>query len=362
MKAKLYKLEQRAFLLSLLLVSMAFIWVLKPFFSAIFWAALLAILFFPMRRRLSRYWPGHDNLVSLATLLVGVVVAILPVLFFVFAAIQEGVGFYQRLESGEINLVAYVDRMREGIPWAQKVLDRFDVDLVRLKEGLAGSAVAASGLVAKHAVNIGQNAFRFTVSLAVMLYLAFFLLRDGEQLTNLLVRALPLGDDRERLLFAKFAEMARATIKGNLVIAAVQGVLGGLAFWMLGIEGALFWGLVMAVVSLIPAVGAGLIWGPVAVYLIATDDAWRGIILIAYGAGVIGMIDNVLRPVLVGRDTKLPDYLVLLSTLGGLGIFGLNGFVMGPLIAALFVAFWNIFMLEFNTPQKPAVVDMDGSD
>jgi len=197
---------------------------------------------------------------------------------------------------------------------------------------------------------VGQGTLQFFVGLGLMLYLSFFMLRDGSKLVSLLVRALPLGDEREHLLFAKFAEVARATVKGNLVVAVVQGTLGGIIFAILGISGALLWGVVMTLLSLIPVVGAGLIWAPVAVYLFAVGEWVDGLILAAFGAGVIGLVDNVLRPILVGRDTKLPDYMVLLSTLGGFAVFGMNGFVIGPLVAALFVAFWEIFMREFNAP------------
>ncbi len=168
----------------------------------------------------------------------------------------------------------------------------------------------------------------------------------------MLIRALPLGDERERLLFAKFAEVTRATVKGNLLIAIIQGALGGLIFWILGITGALLWGVVMAVVSLIPAVGAALVWVPTAIYLAAVGEVASALILTTFGVVVIGLADNLLRPLLVGRDTKLPDYIVLLSTLGGIVMFGVNGFVMGPLVAALFIAFWGIFIREFS----------DGSD
>ncbi len=154
--------------------------------------------------------------------------------------------------------------------------------------------------------------------------------------------------NRESLLFKKFAEVTRATVKGNLVVAAVQGTLGGLIFLALGIPGALLWGVVMTLLSLIPVVGAGLIWAPVALYLFAVGEWVQGLILAAFGAVVIGLVDNILRPILVGRDTKLPDYMVLLSTLGGFVLFGMNGFVVGPLIAALFVTFWQIFVREFE--------------
>jgi predicted PurR-regulated permease PerM len=176
------------------------------------------------------------------------------------------------------------------------------------------------------------------------------MLRDGSKLVVQLTKALPLGDERERLLFAKFSEVTRATVKGNLLVAMVQGALGGLIFWFLDIRAPVLWGVVMTLLSLIPMVGAGLIWAPVAIYLFAVGNWVHGLILVGFGAGVIGLVDNILRPILVGRDTKLPDYMVLLSTLGGFVLFNINGFVIGPLLAALFVAFWEIFIREFNTP------------
>jgi predicted PurR-regulated permease PerM len=132
-------------------------------------------------------------------------------------------------------------------------------------------------------------------------------------------------------------------VKGNIVVALVQGALGGLIFWLLGIHAALLWAVLMAAVSLLPAVGTALIWLPVAVYLLASGSVWKGIVLVAYGVVVIGLVDNVLRPVLVGKDTKLPDYVILVSTLGGIAIFGFNGLVIGPVIAAMFMAAWDIF-------------------
>ncbi|MBY0418431.1 MAG: AI-2E family transporter, partial [Pararheinheimera sp.] len=202
------------------------------------------------------------------------------------------------------------------------------------------------------ALSIGQNTFGFILSLCLMLYLTFFLLREGPRLVELMIKALPLGDKRERILFAKFAEVTRATVKGNLVVALVQGALGGLIFWLLGLPAPILWGVVMAFLSLLPAVGAALVWLPVSLYWYATGDWVIATILVAYGALVIGLADNILRPLLVGRDTKLPDYLVLFSTLGGITLMGINGFVLGPMVAALFLVFWQIFIDEFQQPQN----------
>jgi predicted PurR-regulated permease PerM len=215
-----------------------------------------------------------------------------------------------------------------------------------LQQKLTVALNQGSQLIATQALGIGQNALDFIVSFCIMLYLLFFLMRDGGMLLRRLRDAIPLNAKHLRNLSEKFTTVIRATVKGNIAVAVVQGALGGLAFWFLDVHAPVLWAVLMAFLSLLPAVGAGLVWGPVALYYLATGAAWQGWALIAYGVLVIGMVDNVLRPVLVGKDTKMPDYIVLISTLGGMAIFGLNGFVIGPLIAAMFMAVWDIFAAE----------------
>ena len=184
-----------------------------------------------------------------------------------------------------------------------------------------------------------------------MLYLLFFLLRDGRSLAGRRSDdAIPLAEEQKHHLLKKFTTVIKATVKGNIAVAVTQGALGGVILWALGIQGALLWAVVMAFLSLLPAVGAGLIWGPIALYFFATGAVWQGVVLIAWGILVIGLVDNVLRPILVGKDTKMPDYVVLITTLGGLAVFGINGFVIGPLIAAMFIAAWDLFA----APEKVA--------
>ena len=189
---------------------------------------------------------------------------------------------------------------------------------------------------------IGKGTFNFVVGFGVMLYLLFFLLKDGPYLVNLALEALPLSQHVKHHLFVKFAAVSRATVKGTVVVAVVQGALGGLAFYFTGIDGSLLWGALMAFLSIIPAVGSAIIWVPAVIYFFATGMLWKAIFLVVFFVVVIGLVDNILRPLLVGKDTKMPDYLILISTLGGMEIYGINGFVIGPLIAALFIACWNI--------------------
>ena len=192
-----------------------------------------------------------------------------------------------------------------------------------------------------------------------MLYLLFFLLRDGDDLARRIKDAIPLRPEQQRALFDKFTVVIRATVKGNVVVAVLQGALGGLIFWLLGIHAPLLWAVVMAVLSLLPAVGAALVWLPAAIYLLAAGHVWQGVLLIGYGVLVIGLVDNFVRPVLVGKDTQMPDYVVLVSTLGGIAIFGFNGFLIGPVIAAMFIAVWGTFSCvetgsEFRRPLTPS--------
>lgn len=352
------KMEQRFFLLLLMLVTALFLYLLKPFFGAVFWACVIGMIFHPLHLRLLPRLGQRANVTALLTLTVCLVIVIVPTLFVLGSFVQQGTSLYQHLQSGQMDPASQIDRVRQAFPPVQAFLERFGVDLDNLKEQLSGAAIAGSRFIAQNAMQLGQGTMQFFISLGLMLYLAFFMLRDGPALVALLMRALPLGDERENLLFAKFVEVTRATIKGNLVVAVVQGSLGGLIFWALGLPGALLWGVVMTLLSLIPIVGAGLIWVPVAIYLFAVGNWTDGLILTAFGGGVIGLVDNFLRPVLVGRDTKLPDYIVLLSTLGGFVLFGMNGFVIGPLVAALFLAFWQIFMRDFNlTPASEGMAE-----
>lgn len=345
-------LETKSFLALLLVVSAAFLWILQPFFGPIFWASALAIIFYPVQNRLLKNIQHRPNSQALITLLLCLVIVIIPVIFLSGSVIHQAVGLYQKIESGELDLAGRIEQFQNAFPILKEGLEKLGVDLSDMKNQAVNLAMNSGRFIAQYTFDIGSNAFKFVLDFCLMLYLMFFFLRDGHNLKELMVRALPMGDTRERLLFAKFAEVTRATVKGNLLVAITQGALGGIIFWILGIPAALLWAVVMAFASLLPAVGAAIIWGPVALYLLATGSYLQGLVLIGFGAGVIGLVDNLLRPVLVGRDTKLPDYLVLLSTLGGMALFGINGFVIGPTVAALFIAFWGIFMREINVDDK----------
>ena len=348
-------LQNRGFAIALIAVTLGFLALLRPFYTAIFWAAALAVLFWPIHRRLLARMPANPGLAALCTLLICLLIAIIPIWLIAVSVIQEIARLYASFTQDSDTLAERLQNIGHLVPpWANEWLARFDLDNVsRLREQLSQAAAQALQFVATRAVSIGQNTLQLALTLVVMLYLLFFCFRDGERIVQLLTRAIPMDNAYLDSLADKFTSVVKATIRGNLIVASVQGAIGGVLFWAVGVQGALVWAVMMTLLSLLPAVGAWLAWAPVAIYLLATGSVAKGVIVIVVGAGVIGLVDNLLRPILVGRETRMPDYLVLLSTLGGIAMFGLTGFVAGPMIAALFIAMWDIFITRRGTQDAP---------
>jgi predicted PurR-regulated permease PerM len=336
----------RVFLLSLVAgATIAFVWLVAPFSGAILWAVIAAILFEPLNARLLAAMPRRRNGAALVTLIIITVVVVVPAMLLGAALLHEASVFYDRVRSGGIDFGRLFVEMQAHLPdWARSWLADIGLGDVgglraKLSQGFANSFQA----VASRMLSIGQGAFGFFLSLGVMLYLTFFLLRDGHALADRIERSIPLPVEQRTILIAKFVQVIRATTKGSLIVALLQGLVGGLTFWLLGLPGALLWGVAMGVFSLFPAIGTGLVWVPMTIYLLATGAIWQGSVLFLCGFFIISSVDNVVRPILVGRDARMPDYVVLVATLGGFELMGFNGFVIGPVIAALFMVTWDIF-------------------
>ena len=355
-------LENRAFLLLLALVTVAFAWTVKGFLLPIFWAIVLSVLFTPLFRRLRGWMGGRGTPAALVTLLIVFLAVVVPIVGMGAAVTGEAVDVYQRVQSGDINLTEPIQTVEDFLPRVNRRADELGIDFDRIWENITSGAVQASQTVASSLLNIGQQALTFTLLLAVTFYVLFFFIRDADALVAGLIRALPLGDPREKRLFSKFANVTRATIKGTFVVAAVQGSLGGVAFALLGLGSPIPWVMMMAVCSLIPAVGPAIVWGPAAIYLLLVGSWGKAIILVAIGAGVIGVVDNALRPILVGRNAGMPDYMILLSTLGGLAAFGVSGIVIGPIVAGFFLTVWEIFAEEFGAKDDAEAVAGTGPE
>lgn len=338
------RLEDTGFIILVSLVTLAFIWLALPYFGAILWGIVAAIVFAPVYRALVPRLGRRRNLAALLTLLLILAAVIVPAFALGAALVQEAAALYERLQSGQLDPAALFEALHNALPlWLQRPIDAAGFgDFEALRRTLGASVSAGLQNIAARALVVGQGALSFLAALGVMLYLTYFLLRDGGAMGARIKAAVPLRPDLRDGLIRHFVIVVRATMKGTVVVALVQGLVGGLIFSLLGIEGALLWAMMMAFFSLVPAVGSAIVWVPAALYLLVTGQIWQGVVLVLCGVFVIGLIDNILRPILVGQDTRMPDFVVLISTLAGIELFGLNGFIVGPVIAALFIAVWQI--------------------
>jgi len=284
----------------------------------------------------------RPNLAALITELLIVTIVLLPLTLIALSVVREATSLYGNIEAGKVDFGQGLSQLLDSLPkWAIELLERLGISNIGdLQTQLSAALKEGSLFLGAQALAASQRTAHVVISFFVMLYLLFFFLRDGRELSQHIKDAIRIRTEHRRAFFRQFTVVIRAMFKGTILVAAMQGVLGGIIFWLLQIPAPVLWGVVMAVVSLLP-IGSALIWLPVALYLLVTGAVWQGFILIAYGVLVIGLIDNLLRPFLIGVDTNLPEYVILISTLGGISIFGLNGFVIGPVIAAMFIVAWK---------------------
>ncbi|QQV75998.1 AI-2E family transporter [Sphingomonas aliaeris] len=338
------RVENGGLIVFLAIITTGLILVVSSFLGALFSAVLGALLFQPLYQRLLRRWPDRRNTAAALTLLIITVAVVIPALVLSSLVIEQAAGVYAQIRSGQINFATYFQQVYGALPMRlQRLLDGAGLGSFERAQGQISQALSSSAsTLARRALSIGANAAGFLLAFGVALYVMFFLLRDGERIGPAVVRALPLEASVAERLAEKFASVVRATVKGSGVVALVQGALGAITFWIVGLPAALLWGMLMVIAALLPAIGPAIIWAPVAVYLLATGAIWQAVVVVISGVVVIGLADNILRPILVGRDTGIPDWLVLVTTLGGIELVGLSGIVVGPLAGALFLTGWQI--------------------
>lgn len=351
------RFQRRFLLVAVVVVSLVFAWMIHDFLVSLLLAALAAALVEPVHQRLLRAVGGRRvlaaSLITVGTLLlvVGPLTTLLGLVVAQAVQITEAATPWveQQLEQPE-RLRILVERL----PLVERLgLDNLLPDPERLVTA-AGNAVNAVGSFLVGAVAAaGKLTARFFLQLFIFLYAMFFFLLDGRRLLERILYYAPLGREDEALIVGRFVSVTRATLKGSLVIGALQGLLAGLAFWVAGVPGAAFWGSIMMVLSVIPGAGAPLVWIPAVAWLIVGGQLVPGIGLTAWCAVVVGSIDNVLRPRLVGSDAKMSDLMILLSTLGGISLLGAAGIVVGPIIAAVFVTLWDVYGRTFRAELPP---------
>ncbi len=340
------KIRNFLFLTLLAIVSIAFLWIIKTFAYPIFWAAIIAGIFYPLYRIVNKKL-NVPNLSTAITMTVIFFIIIIPLILVSSLVVKESINLYSSLASngGEIN-----NSIHNAIEWVKNnpYTTRLNIDEAFWAAKFSELTKGVTTFLISSAKSFTQNTIIFLIMLFVSFYTLFFFIRDGEKILKKMMHLCPLGDEHEKMLYDKFTSTARATIKGSLIVGLIQGALGGLMFAVVGIDGAIIWGILMVLASSVPGVGPYFIWLPVAIVMLITGHTWTGIGMILFGGLVIGTIDNFLRPILVGKDSQMHPLLVLLSTLGGIAVFGISGFIIGPIIAALMMAFWDMYENSFR--------------
>jgi len=342
-------------LLLVVAVSALFLAVAWPFLEPLLLGALLAGLFHPLYRWMTRLVGGRQSFGSVLTLLVLFILVLVPVSAFLGIVVQQALSISD-----------------QAIPWLRQhvgtastfnlhdwLVQRFPAlaDYVPSQEQLlqqAGTAAKSAGTFLVTVLSrMTATTAAFILNLFIMLYAMFFFFKDGQKILERIFYYLPLSDEDETRMLARFTSITRATIKGTVVIGIIQGALAGIAFWMAGIQGAAFWGTIMTILSIVPGIGAALVWVPAVIILFINAQYVAATLLLAWCAAVVGTIDNFLRPALVGRDAKMPDLLILIGTLGGLFLFGPIGFIVGPIVCGLFLTVWDIYGATFKGVLPP---------
>ncbi|MDX9820951.1 MAG: AI-2E family transporter [Syntrophales bacterium] len=341
MKERKAKNREIVFIGLLIGVTLLFLLLLKSFFFPIFWAAVIAAIFRPVCLRLDVRLRGRNAAASVTLALV-IVLIFIPAAFVGTLLISESMQLYDAISSSGgaqlRNGMQSLQNFLESLPF----YERLPIPSGAWSERFAEVYKGIAGFFLDQVRSLTQNTLLFLVQFAVMLYTLFFFLRDGDKFLAMVMRLIPLGDLREKALYQRFNATARATIKVTLLIGGIQGILGSIIFFATGIKGALVWGVIMIFTSIIPAVGCSIVWAPAGLLLIFSGALWKGIAILVYGVAVISMADNLLRPHLLGKDVQMHPLLIFLSTLGGISLFGVSGFVLGPIITALFITVWEM--------------------
>ena len=330
--------SQNAYYLLLTLITILFVSLIFNFAAPILWSIVVSIIFYPLYEKLL-LMTNKKSLSSMLSLILILLLVIMPSIAVLGLIGNELINFINSSENYSFEqyfqMIPNESAINQLIAWSGLSIN----DLIDKADDFL---ISASKMLYQSVSTISANVINFFVSLFIFIYLTFFFLRDGEKILQHCMDAFPMKNEDESYLLDQFQKTTRATIKGTVMVALAQGFLGYLTLLLIGINGALIWGAVMALLSIVPAVGTVLVWLPIALVLFLNGEIMDASLLIFSGVFIIGMIDNLLRPILIGKETKMPDYLILLTTIGGISIFGITGFIVGPIIASLFISIWSL--------------------
>lgn len=320
--------------------------VLEPFLSAILVAAVLATFFFKPYKFFCKIFGGKDGIGASFTLLLVAFFVIIPTVIVSMFVLSEATRIFENFSEGKTSFSEIAENIESSLVSLPRVGKYFgeQVQLEKFFQNIAGS----SGQVFSLLEAIYGSVAGFLFWIFALFFTLFYFLIDGERAIRFLKRISPLADSEDDELMRDFVSMSRATIKGSIIVGVVQGLFGGIAFAIVGLSSPVIWGTVMGIFSLVPFIGTGIVWFPAGFWLLFSGEIWQGIFLLSFGVGVVSMVDNILRPKLVGNDTQVHPLFVFFSTLGGLSVFGISGILIGPIVVSFFLALVRIYSREFK--------------
>jgi len=340
-----------SFFVLLVLVFLQLIGVFQLFLHPLLWAVILALIFYPLYTRCLRLFRGRKNLASLTVVLLVLVLTAGPMTFFSGTLVREVIDFYQKV-GGWILEKKYEllwDRILDSplrIVW-DKIIEKtgaLDIQIVPLLgTAVQGISQAIVGQIQEGA----KNFLFFVINYLITLFILFFFLRDGESMERGLKALFPMTRENKKVVFQRLTTTVSAVVQGLVVTGAAQGLLAGLAFWILGVPFPVFLALLIAFLALAPIGGAVLVWLPSAGYLFASGHWGKALALFLWGVLVVSAVDNFLKPLLIGGKTKLPTLFLFLAILGGLAFYGFIGVFLGPIMLALFLTLIEIYRKEY---------------
>ncbi len=340
------KLQNFSFLALLLGATAVFLWMLSPYLMPVFWAIVIAIIFHPIYKWLVKITKGLKSISSAATILIAITVITVPLITVSGLVVKESLSIYQSVSNGITDKVVedLIFRINGHLPG--------DVDVLFIEAKVRESATYIASVVGSSILQYSHVTFSFLIKLIITLYLLFFMFKYDKVILNKTLEYMPINEKHLKTLFDRFYNTTQAIMRGTITIAILQGTLGGLILWMVGIPAPVLWGVVMTVLSVIPAVGPSFVMIPSGIILILSGSVLPGILVICVGMALVALVDEFLRPILIGRQSKIPDAFVLLATLGGIATFGVSGFVIGPILAAFCLSLWKIFSEEYKENEK----------
>ncbi|HJU05966.1 MAG TPA: AI-2E family transporter [Nitrospiraceae bacterium] len=334
--------------------------IFSPFIMPILWAAILAKMAYPLYQGLHRYLGNRENIAAGILTFAVLALAVAPAAYIVVLLIQESISAYEQIvewaKTGGVKQTGeYISHLPIIGKYSQEWIGRLVVSHKEFEGSIVEGGKVVSGFLLAQAGDIAKNAVAFITDFLVMLFTLFFLFRDGDKLYERLYRSVPLDDAHKATLFDRLNTTVTAVVRGTLLTAIAQGAVAGLTYWLLGVPFPVFLGAISAVLSLLPFGGTFLVWGPVAVYLFMTDAVWKGFVMIAVGGGLVGIMDNIIQPLLIGSGAELPVLFLFFASIGGLAYFGFIGLFLGPILLAIAIAAYRIYEEEYKEEESAIV-------